>query len=443
MPSLISRLNLVFRPFPAARGLGVIAFAFFIGILLTWPDTSESGAKTDAYIPISLLTLLPSSTGKLTKQSSEFNVSKDVVQAGDSLSRLFARQKLTAQLLVEIIRGTSAGDNISNLKVGQQIEFRFDKINKLQELAIIHSPFHQTVAKRYEANWLIEERHRDPEIHIEYARASIESSLFLAGARAGLPDNLIMELSNIYGYVIDFVYEIRKGDSFVVTFEKRYLDGKFIEYGNILAAKFINSGETFLAVRYTDQEGDTGYFDQEGISLKKAFLRAPLNFRRISSNFKLSRKHPILGKMRAHKGTDYAASTGTPIYAAGDGKVIFRGTKGGYGRTVILKHGNNIETRYAHLSRYGNYKTGKKVSQGQVIGYVGASGLATGPHLHYEFIVNGTHRNPRTVFDKLPKAKTLPRSEITHFEGVTEALIASLKAQQSNAELAFQNHQMP
>ena len=340
-------------------------------------------------------------------------------------------------------KGSAGGDNISKLKVGQQVEFRFDKINKLQELAIVHSPFHQTVAKRYETNWLIEERHRDPEIRIEYAQATIESSLFLAGARAGLPDNLIMELSNIYGYLIDFVYEIRKGDSFVVTFEQRYLDGEFIEYGDILAAKFVNAGESFLAVRYKDQGGDTGYFDQQGISLKKAFLRAPLNFRRISSNFKLSRKHPILGKMRAHKGTDYAASTGTPIYAAGDGKVVYRGTKGGYGKTVILKHGNNIETRYAHLSRFGKYRIGKKVRQGQVIGYVGSTGLATGPHLHYEFIVNGIHRNPRTVFHKLPKAKTLPRSEMAHFQGVTEALIASLKAQKSNAELAFQNHQMP
>jgi murein DD-endopeptidase MepM/ murein hydrolase activator NlpD len=248
-----------------------------------------------------------------------------------------------------------------------------------------------------------------------------------------------MELADIYGHVIDFVYEIREGDQFIVTFEKRYLDGEFIEYGNILAAEFINAGESFVAVRYTDTEGDTGYYDQKGVSLRKAFLRAPLNFRRISSNFKLARKHPILGKMRAHKGTDYAASTGTPIYAAGDGKITFRGTKGGYGRTVIIKHGNSIETRYAHLSRYGKFKSGQKVKQGQVIGYVGMSGLATGPHLHYEFIVSGVHRNPRTILEKLPKAKSLPPSEIARFEPIAQPLIASLSAQRTNAELAFQN----
>lgn len=437
------RLNAVFHPFPAIHGLGVIVSLLFVGFLVAWPEKGESGSQVNIYIPISFSASSLEAADKSTKQYPELRIRQDIVQPGDSLSRIFARQNLTAQLLADLTSAKSASDSISTLRVGQKIEFRFNGTNELQELAVIHSPFHQTVAKRKDINWLIEERHRDPEIQIEYAQATIESSLFLAGARAGLPDKLIMELANIYGYVIDFVYEIKKGDSFVVTFEKRYLDGKFVEYGNILAAEFINSGEQLLAIRYTDHQDNTGYFDQQGTSLKKAFLRAPLNFRRISSNFKLSRKHPILGRMRAHKGTDYAASAGTPIYAAGDGKVIFRGTNGGYGRMVILKHGNNIETRYAHLSRYGKYKKGRKVKQGQVIGYVGASGLATGPHLHYEFIINGVHRNSRTVFEKLPKAKALPQSEIAYFTDVIGPLIASLKAQRSNAELAFQNIKSP
>jgi murein DD-endopeptidase MepM/ murein hydrolase activator NlpD len=338
-----------------------------------------------------------------------------------------------------LIQAEDSDNRVSKLNVGQTVEFRYNNDDTLAELAVVHSPFDQTVAKHSDRGWTIEQQHREAEIYIEHAKATIDSSLFLAGARAGLPDNLIMELADIYGHVIDFVYEIREGDQFIVTFEKRYLDGEFIEYGNILAAEFINAGESFVAVRYTDTEGDTGYYDQNGVSLRKAFLRAPLNFRRISSNFKLARKHPILGKMRAHKGTDYAASTGTPIYAAGDGKITFRGTKGGYGRTVIIKHGNSIETRYAHLSRYGKFKSGQKVKQGQVIGYVGMSGLATGPHLHYEFIVSGVHRNPRTILEKLPKAKSLPRGEIARFEPIAQPLIASLSAQRSNAELAFQN----
>ena len=443
MRILICRLNAAFHPFPATHGLGLIASCFFVGLLVAWPGVGESGSKVNKFIPIPLVAPALNPASSLTNKISKFSVRRDTVRAGDSLSRLFTRQQLTAQLLIDLTKGESGGHNISTLKVGQQVEFRFNEMNELRELAIIHSPFHQTVAKRYDANWLIQERHREPEIRIEYAQAIIKSSLFLAGARAGLPDRLIMEIANIYGYVIDFVYEIRKGDSFIVTYEKRYLDGQFIEYGNILAAEFVNSGEKFLAVRYTDQQNDTGYYDELGVSLKKAFMRAPLNFRRISSNFKLSRKHPILGLMRAHKGTDYAASTGTPVYAAGDGKVIYRGSKGGYGRTIILKHGNNIETRYAHLSRYGKYKKWKKVRQGQVIGYVGASGLATGPHLHYEFIVNGVHRNPRTVFNKLPKAKTIPHSELALFNHISEPLIGSLEVQRSNAELAFQSIKRP
>jgi murein DD-endopeptidase MepM/ murein hydrolase activator NlpD len=443
MRNLINRLDAICHPFPGAHVLGVVSSLLFIGALVAWPTTGETGSQADKTMPIPALSLSLEAMKERVAPAIRFDVRTERVQDGDSLSRLFSRQNLKPQLLHALTQSETGDDRVSRLKVGQSVEFRYNKDNSLAELAVIQSPFHQTVAVNSEGEWSIEQRHREPEIYIEQAQATIDSSLFLAGARAGLPDNLIMELADIYGHVIDFVYEIREGDRFIVTFEKRYLDGEFIEYGNILAAEFVNSGESFLAVRYTDSQGDTGYYDENGVSLRKAFLRAPLNFRRISSNFKLARKHPILGKMRAHKGTDYAASSGTPIYAAGDGKITFRGTKGGYGRTVIIKHGNSIETRYAHLSSYGKYKPGQKVKQGQVIGYVGMSGLATGPHLHYEFIVSGVHRNPRTILDKLPKAKTLPKAEIARFERVAEPLIASLGAQRSHAELAFQNVTQP
>ena len=165
-----------------------------------------------------------------------------------------------------------------SLKAGQSVEFRYDSDNTLTEIAVIHSPFHQTIATQSDGSWTISQRYREAEIYIEHARATIDSSLFLAGARAGLSDNLIMELADIYGHVIDFVHEIRKGDQFVVTFEKRYLDGEFVEYGNILAAEFINSGESFIAVRYEDIKGDIGYYDQNGVSLRKAFYEHPSIF---------------------------------------------------------------------------------------------------------------------------------------------------------------------
>jgi murein DD-endopeptidase MepM/ murein hydrolase activator NlpD len=394
-------------------------------------------------MPIPALSKATERTEDPGERVPRFETRTERVQEGDSLSRLFSRQRLGARMLHSLTQAETEQTRISQLKVGQSVEFRYRTNSTLAEIAVIHSPFHQTIATQNHGGWTIRQEYREAEIYIEHAQATIDSSLFLAGARAGLSDNLIMELADIYGHVIDFVYEIRKGDRFAVTFEKRYLDGQFIEYGNILAAEFINSGESFIAVRFEDAKGDVGYYDQDGVSLRKAFLRAPLNFRRISSNFNLNRKHPVLGTMRAHKGTDYAASTGTPIYAAGDGKVTFRGRKGGYGRLIVMKHGSSIETRYAHLARFGRFRSGHKVRQGQVIGYVGMSGMATGPHLHYEFIVNGVHRNPRTILNKLPKAKSLPKSEIARYKSIAGILIASLDAQRSHDELAFQSITKP
>ena len=435
MRTLLKRLDTLCHPFPGIHVLGVATSALLITVVMLWPETSESETNAPG-LPIPAIAKTVAKT--ILNNAPAFRVETETVQTGDSLSRLFSRQGLSAQQLLEVTRAETKALKLSRLNVGQTLEFRYDG-EALKELAVIKTPFEQLVAVQdSEGQWQLEERVKEANIYIEHARARIDSSLFLAGARAGLPDNMIMELANIYGHVIDFVYEIRQGDEFIVTYEKRYLDGEFIEYGNIIAAEFINDGERYVAIRYTDMAGDTGYYDEAGVSLRKAFLRAPLNFRRISSNFKLARKHPVLGLMRAHKGTDYAASTGTPVYAAGDGKVTYRARNGGYGKLVVIKHGNNIETRYAHLSRYGKYRVGSKVKQGQVIGYVGATGLATGPHLHYEFVVNGSHRNPRTVLDKLPKAKTLASDELARYRAVAEPLIASLEAQRTHAELALQ-----
>ena len=202
-------------------------------------------------MPIPALAKTLKTNQQLAPRSEPFVIRTERVQAGDSLSRLFSRQHLKPQLLHTLTQAEQGNRSISRLDVGQTIEFRYSG-ETLVELAVIQSPFQQTVAIHAEGGWSIEQRQRDPEIYIEHARATIDSSLFIAGARAGLPDNLIMELADIYGHVIDFVYEIRKGDQFAVTFEKRYLDGEFIEYGNILATEFVNSGESFLAVRYTD-----------------------------------------------------------------------------------------------------------------------------------------------------------------------------------------------
>ena len=238
------------------------------------------------------------------------------------------------------------------------------------------------------------------------AHGTIQSSLFLAGAEAGLSDKVIMNIAGIFAWDVDFVLDIREGDSFVVQFEEIWQDGEYVTDGEIIAAEFNNNGRTIQAIRFIDDDERSDYFTPEGDSVRKAFIRAPVDFTRISSNFNPNRRHPILNTIRAHRGVDYAAPRGTPIQASGDGKVIFRGVKSGYGNVVILQHGGNITTLYAHMSKFAaKARVGQRVRQGQTIGYVGATGLATANHLHYEYRINGVHRNPRTV--ALPKASPI------------------------------------
>ena len=233
----------------------------------------------------------------------------------------------------------------------------------------------------------------------------IRSSLFEAAAQAGVSDGTIMKLASIFASDIDFVLDLRDGDQFTLVYEEMWRDGQKLAEGDILAAEFINQGRSHRAIRYQASDGRVSYYTPEGKSLRKAFVRAPLAFSRVSSDFNPHRRHPILNTIRAHTGVDYAAPAGTPVRAPGDGKVIFRGRKGGYGNAIILQHAGGVTTLYGHLSGFAKTtREGRHVSQGDVIGFVGATGLATAPHLHYEYRINGKYMNPRTV--KLPDAAT-------------------------------------
>jgi murein DD-endopeptidase MepM/ murein hydrolase activator NlpD len=268
---------------------------------------------------------------------------------------------------------------------------------------------------------------RDVDHQQRAVAGQIQSSLFESGMKAGMSDKLIMELAHIFGWDIDFALDLRQGDSFKVVYDEEYLDGEKFNDGDILAAEFTNRGKTFRAVRYTDAEDNTHYYTPEGDSMRKTFTRTPVHFSRISSKFNPNRKHPILKTSRPHNGVDYAAPTGTPVLATGDGKVAFVGTKGGYGHTVVLNHGGKYSTLYAHLSKFkSGLKAGQRIKQGQVIAYVGMSGLATGPHLHYEFRVNGVHKNPLTV--ALPKAEPLNKQYMADFKLQSQPLLAQLDA---------------
>ncbi len=352
------------------------------------------------------------------------------VRKGDTLSSIFSDLDIHSELTQVLNLGKQAKP-LKRIYPGQKLHFTFSD-NGLNEIELEKSITQSLLFYRNEDSFTIEESNRELDKVSQVATGKITNSLFLAGQDAGMSDKLIMDLAGIFGWDIDFALDIRQGDYFTVIYEELYLDGEKVGDGDIVAAEFYNNKTTYRAYRYTDSNGKIEYYAPDGKSMRKPFLRTPVNLARISSYFNLRRKHPILNKIRAHKGVDYAASRGTPIMASGDGKVIHRGTKGGYGKTIILRHGNTYTTLYAHMSKYArNTGVGSRVKQGQIIGYIGSTGLATGPHLHYEFRVNGVHRNPLKV--KLPSAKPLPESEMARFNETIQPLVVQMDAYTQNA----------
>jgi murein DD-endopeptidase MepM/ murein hydrolase activator NlpD len=346
------------------------------------------------------------------------------VESGDTLSSLFSEAGFNDGLMLSVIHGEGEASKLQHLYVGEEVAFGTSPDGELKEVRLERTRLESLVVEHTGDGYAGEVVKREPEPRLAFSSGEIEGSLYLAGKEAGLDDRITMELAGIFGWDIDFVYDVRKGDSFEVVYEELYLGDEKIDDGKIVAARFMNRGREVIALHYTDTNGDSDYYTPEGNSMRKAFLRTPINAR-ISSPFNLQRRHPVLDVVRPHEGTDYAAPTGTPIKAAGDGRVSFAGWKGGYGRTVVLTHGDNITTLYAHMSKLGkSINNGTRVKQGQTIGYVGASGMVTGAHLHYEFRVNGVARNSRTI--DLPEANPVPESELARFKAATQQQIAQL-----------------
>ncbi|WMS89126.1 peptidoglycan DD-metalloendopeptidase family protein [Pleionea litopenaei] len=349
------------------------------------------------------------------------------IKSGDTLSAIFQSQGFSARDVYRVTQDPLAEKTLRSIRPGKTLLFETDHQQQLIGLYYEIAVNETLQIKKQGENFVAEIKKRPIEIRQAFASGVINDSLFAAGKDAGLSDSLIVKLANIFGWDIDFVLDVRKNDSFAMIYETKFLDGEYIGEGEIVAAQFINQGEVFQAVRYVDSQGNDNFFTPEGKSMRKAFLRAPVNFLYISSNFKPRRFHPILKRWKAHRGIDYRAPTGTPILAAGDGKVIASSSNKYNGKYVFIQHGNNIVTKYLHMSRRA-VSNGKRVKQGQVIGYVGATGLAEAPHLHYEFLVGGVHRNPRTV--KLPEALPVAKSERERFKQQTQSLLASLESYQ-------------
>ena len=357
-----------------------------------------------------------------THTSQDWKVEK--IRSGDTLSHIFKRVGLTSKDVHSVMSGGGEVKTLAKIQPNQTIKFNIQD-DTLQALEYIISRTESLLVEKSDNGYQAIRSIKNLKPFTSYAEGTINSSLFLAAQKAGLSDNLTMSLAGIFGWDVDFALDIREGDSFKVIYQELYLNGEKVKDGQILAAEFTNQGKTFTAVRYDSPTQGSNYYTPEGDSMRKAFLRSPIDFARISSHFNLSRKHPVLHTIRAHKGTDYAASRGTPIKATGEGKVVYAGRKGGYGNVVIIQHGQTYKTLYAHMNNYARgIRSGKRVRQGQVIGYVGSTGLATGPHLHYEFYQNGAVRNPVTV--KLPHAEPIAKADKNAFLALSKQMQGQL-----------------
>ena len=375
--------------------------------------TRQSMALTLPPLPVSQSEATPGDSWQVVR-----------VQPGQTLGALFQQMGVPATTMYRILEQPGARQALTRLRPGTELAFdlpldgplrafRFDRDNDHRvELTIKPDAIVENVIKR------------PSETRTVVASGEISSSLYAAARKAGLSPGAIATMTGeIFQYDIDFT-DAQKGDRFSVVYEQIWREGERIGTGNIAAATFTTGGKTYSGFRF-EHEGKVGYYTADGRPLKKAFIRMPIPYARITSGFSKARKHPVLGRTRAHQGVDYGAGTGTPIHAAGDARVSFVGWKGGYGRTVVLDHGKGYTTLYAHMSRFGKYKPGQSIKQGTVIGYVGSSGLATGPHLHYEFRIGGVHRNPLTV--TMPPPEPLKGAALAAFRAQTGPALARIQ----------------
>lgn len=389
---------------PNTKILPFILLAVF-GVLLIY----DAGVEQEE-VPSEIIT----ETLSLPTQSIPSIQTKKIhtVKDGENLSLIFEQYKVPLNETYKIFKKDIANE-VKNILPNDRIEF-LSLDGKLQKIIIHKSPL-LSYQVQVLPEIVIDRAEKEPELIQSFRSGLIESSFYLAGLKNDIPESVIMDLAYIFAWDIDFVFDIRVGDKFRLLYETPFVDGQQIENGSILFAEFYNQSNRFTAIRYKGKNKEWEYFNENGGSLEKAFLRAPLDFAYVSSHFNPNRRHPILNTIRAHNGVDYAAKRGTPIRATGEGVIQSVGWKSGYGRTIVIRHGGEITTLYAHLDKYHPLiAKGAKVSQGQTIGYVGDSGLATAPHLHYEFRIGEKRTDPLKV--ALPSASPLDKSNMDQFQ---------------------------
>jgi murein DD-endopeptidase MepM/ murein hydrolase activator NlpD len=414
IPGLSTRSAYIFQA-------GLVAIVAALAVLPREREIQPLAAQAQAR-PVAAQELAPIAAP--SEASLGFSTIEVVVSRNDTMDRLFRRFELNLGDLASLRNLPELRSQVDRLRPGELLLFT----HRGGELVGLERKLSdsETLKVTRDANGFSSDVLENPlEVRTRTASATIENSLFQAAADADLSDRVAFDLAEIFQYDIDFVLDIQSGDRFTVVYEEVFQDGVPLRIGNILAAKFVNEGREYRAVRYIDEQGRGQYFSPDGKSLRKAFIRAPVQFSRISSRFNPSRRHPVLNRIRAHRGVDYAAPVGTPVRAAGEGRVRFVGQQGGYGNVIELEHGSGVVTVYGHLSRFAaKLRRGQQVQLAQVIGYVGKTGLATGPHLHYEYRIRGIHKNPQTV--PLPDAEPIPNDDRERFLTATADLVNML-----------------
>ena len=412
-------------PYAAAASAGLILWhaardAPSSGVIVPAPLLYPHAPTAGALPPAPTIAAPP----VIAQQASVGATIEVIVGRNDTLDGIFRRMALDTADLAAIRQLPGIRQSLDFLRPGDAIKLTHSD-GAIKELVRKVSETQTLKVVRGDEGFAAKMIDNPVQTRIRTASATIDSSLFQAAAAADISDVVALKLANIFAWDIDFVLDIREGDRFTAVYEQIYQDGKYLRDGDVLAAEFVNSGKVYRAVRFINDAGNASYYTPNGLPMRKAFLRAPVEFTRVSSVFNPHRMHPILNLIRGHMGTDYAAPTGTPVHAAGDGRISFAGPRGGYGNALVLAHSSSVSTLYGHMSRFAKYMhVGTHVQQGDVIGYVGMTGLATGPHLHYEYLVNGVHKNPQTV--QLPGAEPLPANDLIRFRSATAPLLAVL-----------------
>ena len=423
---LVNEIITILKSFPKKHVFTLFLGFFLLGAmsLLGSKDLKEKETELELIKPLILNTL-----SEEIKIEDPLIEREKVIKRNDTLYTILDDFKVKKEDIISLVNSKNS-NLLAKIEVGDKIRVIIDKSGELKNLKYIDDIRTGVKAVRKTGGFLIENYESTIEKVKIFKHVVIEDSMYMSGLKQDIPDSVLMDLAYINGWDIDFTHDIRPGDTYSLIYEEILIDGEKVIDGDILISEFMNQNEQYIAVRHDLNEQTSEYFNLEGENVKKAFLRSPVKLSYISSKYNLKRRHPVLHTIRAHKGVDYAANKGSPVRATGDGTISFAQYNGGCGNEIKIKHSEDYETRYCHLDRFNaRAKVGRKVKQGQTIGYVGSTGLATGPHLHYEFHVNGRHTDPLKV--KFPNASPIQTSQLKSYKEKSENLINELKNFQS------------